>query len=181
MARYVALLRGVNVAGKNKLPMSDLRSLLTNLGASTVRTYLQSGNAVFDHPAKGPGRLAAKIEQALADAGVPAKVLLRTPDELAAVLAGSPYLDTESDLTKLHVSFLATAPAADRASDLQVPPGESGTFTLRGKEVHLHCPDGYGRTKLNNTFIEKRLATVATTRNWKTVTALHELAGSDPD
>ncbi len=179
MPTYVVLLRGINVAGKNRLGMSDLRSLLSVTGGSDVRTYLQSGNAVLSHPSTDAGQLAVDLERRLAGIGVPARVLLRGTNELAAVLAANPYLAGEPDRSKLHVTFLAELPAADRVERLQVPAGETAAFTVRGREVLLHCPDGYGRTKLNNAFLENRLATVATTRNLKTVVALHELAGPD--
>jgi uncharacterized protein (DUF1697 family) len=183
MTTYAALLRGVNV-GKNKLAMSDLRDLLTSLGCQDVRTYLQSGNAVLainpavsDATAADPTTLAQAIEQGLTKIGVSSRVLLRTGDELARVLADNPFLDRETDPTKLHVTFLADVPAADRVEKLQVPAGETASLHLQDKEVYLHCPDGYGRTKLTNSFVESRLATVATTRNWRTVLALTELAG----
>jgi uncharacterized protein (DUF1697 family) len=176
MKAYAALLRGVNV-GKNKLAMPDLRALLTDLGGQDVRTYLQSGNAVFGHATTDPAELARAIEYGLARLGVSSKVLLRTGKELAGVLAGNPYLEREPDPTKLHVTFLADAPAADRTQRLQAPAGETADFSIAGKEVYLHCPDGYGRTKLNNAFFERRLAQPATTRNWRTVTRLCELAG----
>lgn len=177
MRTYAALLRGVNV-GKNKLAMADLRTLLTDLGGERVQTYLQSGNAVFDHATAKPATLAEAIERGLADLGVTSRVLLRTGEELAEVLAGNPYLARETDPAKLHVTFLTGAPAADRVERLQVPAGEAATFTVRDREVYLHCPNGYGRTKLTNSFFESRLDTVATTRNWRTVTALSELTGA---
>jgi uncharacterized protein (DUF1697 family) len=180
MTTYAALLRGVNV-GRNKLAMTDLRALLSDLGGEEVRTYLQSGNAVFGHSRTDPAWLAQEIEKGLADLGVTSRVLLRTGEELAGVLAANPYLARESDPAKLHVTFLAGPPAPDRIERLQVPAGETGTFSLQDKEIYLHCPDGYGRTKLNNSFFESRLAAVATTRNWRTVTALSELAGNGPD
>jgi uncharacterized protein (DUF1697 family) len=175
---YAALLRGVNVGG-NKLAMTDLRALLTDLGGQGVQTYLQSGNAVFGHATTDPAQLAQAIENGLAGLGVSSRVLLRTGNELAGVLAGNPFLAGEPDPTKLHVTFLAESPAADRIQRLQVPGGETGTFQVANREIYLHCPDGYGRTKLNNSFLESRLATVATTRNWRTVTALSELAGAN--
>jgi len=78
--------------------------------------------------------------------------------------------------TKLHVTFLAEAPTAEQAGRLETPAAETAEFSLAGDEIHLHVPGGYGRTKLNNAFIERRLGMPATTRNWKTVNALHELA-----
>lgn len=177
MRTYAALLRGVNV-GKNKLAMTDLRSLLTDLGGQDVRTYLQSGNAVFGHATTDLAHLARAIEDGLAGSGVSSKVLLRTGEQLAGVLAGNPYLSREPDPVKLHVTFLAEAPDAERVEQLQVPAGETAVFHLAGKEVYLHCPDGYGRTKLTNSFFESRLGAVATTRNWRTVTALTELTAA---
>lgn len=174
MKTYAALLRGVNV-GKNKLAMPALRDLLTDLGGQDVRTYLQSGNAVFGHTTTDTAKLAKAIEESLAKLGVSSTVLLRTGKELAGVLDGNPYLKRESDPTKLHVTFLAEAPAADRAKQLRAPAGETTDFRIAGKEVYLHCPAGYGRSKLSNSFVESRLGTVATTRNWRTVTALSEL------
>jgi uncharacterized protein (DUF1697 family) len=175
---YVALLRAINVAGKNKLAMNALRTLLTDLGGQDVRTYLQSGNAVFSHPATDPEQLATEVETRLADFGVPARALVRTGDELAEVLSGSPFAAQEPDLTKLHVTFLAEVPAPERAERLQVPAGDTGVFALCGKHIYLHLPDGYGRTKLNNAYLENRLGTVATTRSWRTVAALAELTDS---
>jgi uncharacterized protein (DUF1697 family) len=177
MRTYAALLRAVNVAG-NKLAMADFRTVLAELGAVEARTYLQSGNAVFGHPSTKPAELARAIEQGLAGLGVSSRVLLRTDRQLAAVLADNPFLARESDPVKLHVSFLADRPAVDRAERLQVPAGETASCRLAGTEVYLHCPDGYGRTKLTNSFLESRLGTTATTRNWRTVTALAELAGA---
>ncbi len=108
----------------------------------------------------------------MAGLGVSTKVLLRTGDELAGVLAGNPFLAGEPDPATLHVTFLAETPDAGRAGQLQAPAGESADFRIAGRQVYLHCPDGYGRTKLTNSFFESRLAVVATTRNWRTVTAL---------
>ena len=180
-AKYVALLRGVNVAGTNKVKMDELRRLFADLGHTEVGTYLQSGNVVFAAaPADADDRagLAAGIEKAIADTlGLTVTVLLRTRPELEKVLAANPYLDRETDPAKLPVTFLAEAPDPERAAALSIPAGETGVFTLIGREVYLHTPDGYGRTKLNNAFLERKLGVAATTRNWKSVGALHELLG----
>lgn len=195
MTTYIALLRGVNVGGSARIAMQDLRALFTDMGYDDVRTYLQSGNVVFRAPAEAPGArppatdpaaapgtrppagLAAGIEERIADGlGVSCTVLLRTAESLTRTLAANPYLHRADDPAKLHVTFLAREPAAEQAARLEVPAGETAVFTLVGDEVHLHVPDGYGRTKLNNAFIERRLGMRATTRNWKTVTALHRLA-----
>ncbi|MEU9665817.1 DUF1697 domain-containing protein [Streptomyces bobili] len=178
MMKYVALLRGINVGGHAKIAMKDLRELFGELGFDEVQTYLQSGNVVFADPAgAAPGELRERIEKRLSDGlGVPASVLLRTGESLARTVAANPYLDREDDPTKLHVTFLAERPTAEQAAGLQTPAGETAEFTLVGDEIHLHVPGGYGRTKLNNTFIERRLGIAATTRNWKSVNALRAMA-----
>ena len=93
------------------------------------------------------------------------------------MVAGNPFLGRGANLSGLHVTFLSEAPAPERAARLAAPEREPAELVLAGREVYLRCPDGYGRTKLNNAFFERRLALPATTRNWRTVTALRELAG----
>jgi uncharacterized protein (DUF1697 family) len=173
----VALLRGINVAGNTRIGMADLRELLSGLGHTEVATYLQSGNAVFRPAGGGDARTAARLAAEIeARFGVKVSVLLRTGAELGRVLDGNPYPDQEKDPTKLHVTFLEREPAGEQAAPLRIPAGETATYTLAGREVYVHCPDGYGRTKLNNAYLERCLGVPATTRNWKTVKALHEMA-----
>jgi uncharacterized protein (DUF1697 family) len=92
------------------------------------------------------------------------------------VVAANPFLDGSADLAKLHVTFLAEAPDPERAARLEAPAGQPDELSLAGREVYLHTPDGYGRSKLSNAFLEKRLGVAATTRNWKTVGKLKELS-----
>lgn len=177
--RYVALLRGVNV-GTTRIAMADLRRLVTDLGHEEVKTYLQSGNVVFASTTKDTAKLARGIEAALADElGLDVPVLVRSGPELAAVVEGSPYADRQDDPTRLLVAFLAAPPAKARVAELTVPAGENVEYTVIGREIHLHFPDGgYGRTKFTNAYLEKKLGTVATTRNWKSVCALRDLAAA---
>ncbi len=176
MKRWVALLRGVNVGGV-RIGMADLRRVVTDLGHEDVKTYLQSGNVVFGSDVRDAEALARGIERALADLAVTVPVLVRSDREMAAVAGGNPYADREDDPTKLHVAFLATAPAASAVTGLTVPGGENVAFTVTGREVFLHYPDGgYGRSKFTNNYLEKHLGVVATTRNWRSVRALADLA-----
>ncbi|MFF5052149.1 DUF1697 domain-containing protein [Micromonospora sp. NPDC000663] len=177
MARYVALLRGVNV-GSTRLAMADLRRIVTDLGHEDVRTYLQSGNVAFDSSVRDADKLAAGIERALADElALTVPVLVRSGREMAAVAGGNPYAEIEDDPTRLLVAFLRSAPATSSVDALVVPGGENVSFTVTGREIFLHFPDGgYGRTKFTNAYLEKKLAVVATTRNWKSVRALTEMA-----
>ncbi|WP_406075360.1 DUF1697 domain-containing protein [Micromonospora sp. NBC_01638] len=177
MSRYVALLRGVNV-GTTRLAMADLRRIVSDLGHEDVRTYLQSGNVAFGSTVRDAEKLAAGIERTLADElGLTVPVLVRSGRELAAVAGGNPYADRENDPTRLLVAFLATAPKTSTVDALTVPGGENVAFTVTGREVYLHFPDGgYGRSKFTNAYLEKKLGVVATTRNWKSVRALAEMA-----
>jgi uncharacterized protein (DUF1697 family) len=176
MVAYVAMLRGINVSGKNKIKMSDLQALFVGLGNTDVTTYIQSGNVVFQSHEKNAVALTSAIEQRIVRAlGFEVPVVVRTKAELAKVIAGNPL--GADDLAKVHVTFLAQKPEAAlvrAVADHRSPPDE---FRIVGREVFLHCPSGYGKTKLNNTFWERKLKVGSTTRNWNTVTKLFELAG----
>jgi len=177
--KCVALLRGINLGSTNKIKMSDLVRLFAGLGHTDIQTYLQSGNVVFSTAGAEPENLAPPIERAiLRELGLTVTVLLRAGPDLTSVVDANPYLNRQDDPTKLHVTFLAEAPEPGHASAVRIPDGESAEFTLADRDIYLHCPDGYGRTKLNNAFFERKLGVAATTRNWRTVTALHNLAAS---
>jgi uncharacterized protein (DUF1697 family) len=170
------MLRGINV-GHKQIKMGDLQELFLALGHSEVTTYIQSGNVIFDSPVDRPSDVADGIERRITqDLGLPVKVLLRSGDQLAKILEENPFLRGGADPTKLHVTFLAAAPDPAVRHSLEVKNAEPDEFRLLNQEVYLHCPQGYGRTKLNNTFWERRLGVVATTRNWNTVSKLLQLA-----
>ena len=171
METLIAILRGINVSGHRKLPMSDLRKLLEGMKCANVRTYIQSGNAVFEHAGKDPIALAKEIEQRIKKQfGFDVPVIMRSVKEMKQVLAANPYLkDKKIDIGKLHVTFLADAPNNSVIPDGNYAPD---SFILARKEIYLHCPGGYGNTKLNNTFFENKLKAICTTRNWRTVNEL---------
>jgi len=176
--RYVALLRGINLGGHNRVSMPDLRALFASLGAEDVETYVQSGNVIFKS-ADGPGKLTETIEKRIRrDLGLSVTVLLRTRAQLAKVLAGNPYANGGKASTKLHVTFLAAKPEIARVRELDPERAEPDEFQVVGQEIYLHCPNGYGRSKLTNAYFEKQLGVAATTRNWKTVTKLAELVSA---
>lgn len=175
---YVALLRGINLGAHNKVSMPDLRALFADLGAEDVATYVQSGNVVF-RSADSAGRLTKAIEQRIRDdLGLDVTVLLRTQQQLAKLLAGNPFADHTSEPTKLHVTFLADKPDRGRVRKLDPKGYEPDELHVIGQEVYLHCPNGYGRSKLSNAYFERQLGIPATTRNWRTVTKLAELASA---
>jgi uncharacterized protein (DUF1697 family) len=175
MPVYIALLRGVNV-GQNILKMDRLRALCADLGVKNARTYVQSGNIIFE--AKGSSaHWAQALERKLAgESRLAVSVIVRTTAEMARVLVANPFLKEKGiDPAKLHVTFLQTAPARAVLDALVEPKSGSDRFKCLGQEIYLHCPDGYGRTKLTNNWFEKMLAVRSTTRNWNTVNKLVEM------
>ncbi len=173
MARYVALLRGINVGGARKLPMAELASLLGALGLEDVVTYIQSGNVVFRVPDGDPAKLAPSIEQAIErDTGLDVAVLLRAPAELARVVRSNPFHDDDGAVSKLQVVFLDRKPvqaAVARLDPNRSPPDE---FRVQGAEVYVRYPNGSGRSKLTLDYFERTLRVRATARNWNTVLKL---------
>jgi uncharacterized protein (DUF1697 family) len=178
MPVYVSLLRAVNVGGR-KLAMPDLRALYEAHGHVDVVTYVQSGNVVSRTSARSASAVARTISAAIADQlGLDVEVLVRTPKELRAVLSHNPFLrQTRPDLKTLHVTFLASRPDAALVAALDEHAFSPDEFRVHQREVYVSCPNGYGRTKINNMWFERKLKVPATTRNWTTVTKLVELAG----
>jgi uncharacterized protein (DUF1697 family) len=175
MGRYVALLRSVNVGGRT-VNMKQLAALFEALGYDDVVTYIQSGNLVFSTASRSARDVERSIEDRIRrELGIQVATLVRTKAELDRILRANPFPATKAAPSKLHVTFLAAKPAAAlvrQATELDVAPDE---FHVAGREVFLHCPNGYGTTKINNTFFERKLQTIATTRNWNTVNKLADL------
>ena len=170
------MLRGVNVTGVNKIAMSGLRALFEQLGHANVATYIQSGNVVFTSDRDSSG-LAGEIGRALeSKLGLNVPAIVRAASELAAVLESNPLDSGGRDPARLHVTFLDQVPHASAVAALKNHASPPDDFVIEGSEVYLHCPGGYGNTKLNNTFWERRLRVTATTRNWKTVGTLARMA-----
>jgi uncharacterized protein (DUF1697 family) len=178
--RYAVLLRGVNVGGRNKIAMADLRRILTELGYADVKTHLQSGNAVVSSELP-PDRLAAEIGQALQEqTGLACAVLVRTGPELTALLASHPLGQEPDNGSRYFVAFLSGVPepaAAAKVDGLESGPDRAW---VQGQEAFLWCPNGAADTKLTNTSLEKRLGVTATARNWNTVRKLAELTADQP-
>ncbi len=169
---HVALLRGINVGGKAKLPMKQLAAIFTAVGAHGVRTYIQSGNVVFKADAAEPV-VEAVTRQIAASYGYPGRIVLRSADDMRKAYTRNPFAGASTQL--LHVYFLADMPAAVavKALDPERSPGDS--FAVVGREVYLHIPQGMARTKLTNVYFDTKLKTVSTARNWNTVGKLMEM------
>jgi uncharacterized protein (DUF1697 family) len=174
---YIALFRGINVGGTGILPMKELVALLEELGCTGVRTYIQSGNAVFRHRAAAPG-LTRKIRAAVGAAkGFEPAVLLLTPDRVAQAAASNPFPEGERDPAKLHLLFLAATPVQPDLGILNGLRSPRERFALTQDVFYLHAPDGVGRSKLAAK-AEQALGVPATGRNWRTVQKVLELARS---
>jgi uncharacterized protein (DUF1697 family) len=173
---YAALLRGINVGRNKRVGMADLRALMEGLGHESVRTHLQSGNVVFEAPKRSDKTLATGIEQAIAaELGMDVTVMVRRSDELAAVVAASPFAGRTDDPKQIHVAFLSEIPKAAAVKSFGAEEFAPDELEVAGREVHLLYPDGYARAKLTHAVVEKRLGVRATSRNWRTVQALADL------
>jgi uncharacterized protein (DUF1697 family) len=177
--RYVALLRGINVGKARQIGMPRLAEVLTARGHGSVRTHLRSGNVVLDSPL-GEAELVADLEQAIEEEfGWAVPVVVRTGEEVAAVVAGDPFATLATDPARYLVTFLPEPPAADKVDAL--PPVEGGgEYLVRGRELYLWLPDGIANTPLAAWKWDRLLGVVGTGRNWNTVTKLVELSTGSP-
>lgn len=176
--RFLALLRGINVGGKNMLPMKDLVIVFEEAGCSDVRTFIQSGNVVF-HANRGVAGLADRITRKIEERfGHRVPVVLRTAEELGDTILNNPFLSAGAKEKMLHVYFLAKEPDPQAVETLDHQRSLPDIFLVRGKEIYLQLPNGMARTKLTNAYFDSRLSTISTARNWNTVLQLHELMKS---
>ena len=175
MSRYVLLVRGVNVGGRQRLAMADLRRLLEGLGYTGVATALQSGNAVLTADGQSAADVAAAAEAALAGL-LPVQVLCRSAAELADLVAANPLADVATDPSRYLVVFLAGQPAPDRLAGLDPDWHAPDVYRVGDRALYQWCPGGQARTRLTQAFWERRLGTTATVRNWSTVTRLLAMA-----
>jgi uncharacterized protein (DUF1697 family) len=178
--RYVALLRGINLGPHKRMTMKDLVAVFEKHGCTDVATYIQSGNVVFSAPASmkvDAAELAAKIEKKF---GFTAPVVVRTAEEIEAVIARNPYAGCDPEKDPLHVSFLAAEPGAEMVALLDPERSPGDTYKVMGGEIYMMIPSGGANTKLTSQYFDSRLKTIATSRNWRTVLAIREmLRGAD--
>jgi len=180
MPTYVAVLRGINVGPGKIVKMERLRASFEALGFGGVRTYVQSGNVIFESEQKSAAELSRKIEEKIQhDFGFTVPVLVKTSKEMAQIVSDNPLVKEKGiDHSKLHVTFLSDAPPKTAVKVLEALATGRERFRILNREIYLYCPDGYGNTKLSNNAIEKKLSVVATTTNWRTVNTLLEMCRS---
>jgi len=178
MITYVSLLRGINVSGQKIIKMDALKELYESLHFECVRTYIQSGNIVFQFKKSKNKYLVEKISSRMRiHFGFEVPVIVLEADELKDIIERNPFkADKIKDISYLHVTFLASEPEQFNYDLINKVKSPGEEISLIGSAVYLYCPNGYGRTKLTNTFLENRLKVGATTRNWKTTLELLNIA-----
>nr|WP_299203967.1 DUF1697 domain-containing protein [uncultured Brumimicrobium sp.] len=175
MDNKIALLRGINVGGKKKILMADLKELFIQLGCKQVKTYIQSGNVLFES-IEDNSQLADQIIIAIQkkfDFDVP--VILLSKAELIEAYTSNPFLSENIEMGKLHLTFLKEQPTAEAIEQLKSMDLKQDRFEIIAKNLYIHCEGKFHKTKLTSAVIERKLNTQTTTRNWKTVTKLVEL------
>ncbi len=173
---WVALLRGINVGGRNTVPMAELRRLFEENGCNSVSSFIQSGNVLFTNDAPDRFALARQLEQAVAETfGVSSPIVLRTSAELGRVAGSHPF---GADTSKTNVAFLGNDPRPEDVRSLRSVDVAPDRYEVVGSDVFLHYPNGVHGARLSGALLERYLGVTATTRNWRTVTCLAELADS---
>jgi uncharacterized protein (DUF1697 family) len=175
---FIAILRGINVGGHNKLKMAELRAALEADGFANVQTYIQSGNVVFEPQTKSTNKISdafTGLIQKHFQLDVP--VVIRSSSAFAAVPDNNPWAgDSRFDEQFLSVAFLAKKPAKTKLAQLSDPSADCDHFKVVGSDIYLYCPNGASKTKLTNNFFEKELGIVCSTRNWRSIGKINELA-----
>jgi uncharacterized protein (DUF1697 family) len=179
------MLRGINLGKNKRIKMDDLKELYKSLGFKDVKTYIQSGNIIFMSENPDPLDISNKIEvkiKEVIDFDVP--VIIRTKEEFKRVLEDNPFKKMNDK--QLYVTFLSEIPSKNLIEHIKMNLAHenqvnSDKFSISLKEIYLYLPDGYGNTKLNNNFFEKKLKVSSTTRNWNTVNKLFDIAVLDKD
>jgi uncharacterized protein (DUF1697 family) len=178
MNTYVAFFRGINVGGNGSLPMKELVAALEEIGARKVRTYIQSGNAVFESAEKNLARLSKQLStEIMKRRGFEPQVHILTIEALAKAIAENPFPEAVIYPSSLHLGFLASSPKGPDLKKLSSLSKESEQFQLTECVFYLHAPEGVGRSKLAASS-EKILGVPMTDRNWRTVCKVMEMAGT---
>ena len=169
--KYIVLLREINVGGKNKMKMLELKNMFESLNYKNVKTYIQSGNVIFDYDITDTIKLANSIENKINEMfGFFVRIIIRTDEEFRNIVKNNPFVNESNiELDKLHVIFMLDKLETDAELLLSIKKEENEKYLINSREIYLYCPNGYGKTKLNNAMFEKKLNTVSTTRNWKTI------------
>lgn len=176
MKTYISILRGINVSGQKKILMVDLKKLFESLGFENVVTYIQSGNVIFKaSETLTENEIITKIDSSILNKyNFQVPIIILNKSELKKTISNNPFIK-EDYLEKIHVTFLAELPTESALGSIKKIDYSPDKFEIIGKSVYIFCPNGYGSTKLSNSFFESKLKVKATTRNWKTTNKLLEI------
>ncbi len=174
----ISMLRGINVSGQKRVQMPELIKIYEDLKYINITTYINSGNVVFSTDTTDLNHIRDSIQEGiLKKFGFDVPVIILTKNEMQKTVSNNPYLQMKNiDVDKLYVTFLSETPNKSNLEKILNFKSEPDSFHQMDREIFLHCPNGYGRTKLNNTFFESKLKVTTTTRNWKTVNELLRIA-----
>jgi len=177
---YISLLRGINVSGQKKIKMVELKSLYESMGFENVVTYIQSGNVIFTSQDKDKLKLANLISGEIRKLfGFDVSVFIRTKNEWEQLIKNNPFLVRQNlDRKRMYVTLFSQILPKIETEILDRAKFDSEEYAVGEKEIYFYCPEGYGRTKLSNNFMESKLRITATTRNWNTVTKLADMTDS---
>lgn len=181
MTQYIAILRGINVAGKRRILMDDLRKLFRDIGFTDVQTYIQSGNVIFNSKEEENNlELAQCIEKSISERfGFEIPVITRTASEWDEMASSNPFIENGgTDIERLHVTLLKDTPNTDLQAKTNLQNCSPDKFEVKNRNVFIYCAGKYSASKLTNAFFEKNLKVPATTRNWKTVLEILKLYGA---
>ncbi|HOZ83777.1 MAG TPA: DUF1697 domain-containing protein [Bacteroidia bacterium] len=178
MTTFISILRGINVSGHRLIKMDALKELCASLKMQQVKTYIQSGNIVFQSVQGDCDAISKKLEHAiLKKFGFAVPVITLSQYEFKSCIEANPFLkDKKLDAAFFHVTFLSEQPSIHDSIETKAVNLKNDLFVFGERCIYLYCPDGYGNTKLTNSFFESKLKVTATTRNWKTVNELLRLA-----
>lgn len=177
---YVALFRGINILGRNKLPMAELRIVLEATGCTGVQTYIQSGNAIFRKADVDTNQLCKELTAAVHKShGFAPRVVVRTLAEIERAAAANPFSEADTHPQSVHLFFLADRAKTPDLKGIEAIRARSEQFLLKGKVFYLYTPDGFGPSKLAGR-AEKLLGVDATARNWRTVKTLIAMGKAFP-
>lgn len=175
--KYVAFLRGINVGGKTVIKMERLREVFSSLGFENVKTYIQSGNVIFETRKTDDKKLAAKIEAAVEKEFFKTPVMIRSIDEIKEAVENNPFAGEVFEEKLFHLIFLSEKLSGEKAETLLANNNEKEKFAVRNREVYCLLRDGFSESLLGKKYIDNKLKTPATARNWRTMKKILELAG----